>query len=147
MGVTLYLSGVGGNLKIKNVLGGELMPPGQKAVKVDWPNGFLQVSNKSADTGMDMCFDAIEANIPNATEADPLIVAGHSGGAQVIGKLLRERQTDIDDVLAAWGKTRACLKFYLLGFPESKFYGTCYLNTADDPPKYPGDPTKGGVVH
>jgi hypothetical protein len=155
MGVTLYLDGAfaawKGGFKIKYALNGELVAPApgqtQKIVKVQWPGQWGDVSNASAHKGKLNLRAAITANLSQATAADPMRIAGHSGGGQTIMKMLREDGPALEAELTAAGKGKNVLKFYILGSPEMKFIGTSYLYPDADGADYPGDPAHGGQAH
>lgn len=150
MGVTVHIDPLLGDLNPKLALGGMFNPPGQKLVWAEWPNGGRGggspiPSNQAAHTGMMALYNAIIANIPAATLADPMKVIGHSGGAQIIMKLLREKGADIQSALTAAGKTLPCIEFYPMGCPEQKFTGASYLYPVQSPAVYPGDGSKCGA--
>lgn len=146
MGTTLYLHPLGGELEIKKVLGGTLAA-GNTCINVPWPHKKLIPSNDSAHTGKVNLLAAIVAALPTSSTLDPIKIAGQSGGGQVMMKTIREDRAAIIAAIAAAGKTAGCIEWYIFGCPEQKFTGTSYLYTAQDPPIYPGDPTKGGKVH
>lgn len=64
-----------------------------------------------------------------------VIVAGHSRGAQVIYKLLRERMQDL--VNAGVDPTK--ILFISSGNPERNHTGLCVTDYDNNPPVYPGD--------
>lgn len=152
MGTTLYIDPLIGSLDGRTALGGMFAPVGQKLVHVPWPNGgrgggSIIPSNAAAHTGMTNLYNAVVAHLGDASVGDPLNVIGHSGGAQIIMKMLREKRTDLQAAITAAGKTLPSVVFYPMGCPEQKFTGASYLYPEYSPPIYPGNPAQGGTPH
>lgn len=88
------------------------------------------ISNGAATTDMNDMYDLI---IEHQATSDWLVVAGHSRGAQIIYKLIREKMTDLNNNVDP-----ETILFISSGNPERKYGGRSVINYAGATPVYPG---------
>lgn len=110
--------------------------PNTRIASPTWGWQNWGISDSWAEIDMDNMYDLIADHID---DDDGLIVAGHSRGAQIIYKLLRER---LDDLTANIDPDR--ILFISSGNPERKYHGKSYLRPDEYPTVYPG-PGSGGA--
>lgn len=129
----IYVPGAFGSYDQEN-FGGTMLQSPNVAVTRSWNN--WTISDSAATTDMNNLFDLIvDQFIAGATF---VIVVGHSRGAQVIYKLLREL---LGDLVAQVDTDKLLL--ISAGNPERKGRGRAVLRPDDYPAAYPG-PSGGG---
>lgn len=109
--------------------GGALFSAPNVRVAGSWNSWWL--SNANATTDINSLNTLIATHIPDSDDKPKLVVAGHSYGAQIIYKWIREKgpTSNFD---------RDRIRFISSGNPERKYGGRSVLHTSAVPPIYPG---------